>query len=1530
MVGATVSGVVAAGAFLTGAEVHLNPPPPGSFQRWQTFLQRNQLRITQLVQEGNVLDRWMSVCTNFQGVPDSLVRGDIDFGPDLTPVYSVDQNRLFGDQRDALEPPLMINPYMLWIADPHLCKIPPTQHQSSCASAHNRRVLTENPHCADSELLFASNGDTTKSVMGSTSSANFTIPRPPTVKKDGTRGNKCKQKYQPPLPTFRLETFHEHYQQDILQAGAQLERYYAQHRGRRLPAWLVGDIMHHRCPALLEGPRAMYVWYPMQLDEQHYGTHSVYVTLVMRIHTLERMIMNDELNFAGRRLVTSLQDALHFMTFFMTDTGRFSDAQLSERIYRPMMQSLVGDHTEQAVRVAMAQADRVWEAVDRCNERDSTGYVHCMRYNFESQRNRPLTFLDLVKPTMNHVVTSGQLPNMTAWIIYNFCNKGKTDNIPFSMSEDLSSLYDVIKKCQPKHMGLRATNEIVEDKSKSVYIVYKTMYLLIFAMYCGYYKHCNPVPFCIRNTVYRYMAYDTASRSEFRRWMFWRNSVGYDRRTPVVLHHPKMLLYSIREYVASCINGDRALLRATMLDIANFDTLISNWCECGNQIRRFMMDSLYGCGSNYVRAQAFIDIYHTVPQQAAADKIERAKEVQDEEGCVVNPPTKRKQKACTKPSTNMVRVIHELSRAFDRIGITDDTVRTVRALDDDGFVRINQALIPLCYADDSKRAERPEDTPNIPFVSPEIVRAAVRLMVEMYYTVESAERCPLDFNCCLTKNAAWIAYTDGTKHPGESETVNTIIRDVRARATTPEQAEVSLFCTDEYLQALSASAWVYQYQRMNTKLNKNITSSSFLKLCMTTIARKLFHDAMPTNMWPAGYTRSQYAQVLVRRYCGDDILSVPHSDCRHATYKFHPHRMIMGGERCTCQHCAEDQFGVSRTDHSLYLEYQEALHRGELAPLLFGSFMLDPAEQMLDISYHRDLNDMYRVPPVDLYAHITSVCATSILHHEDNAYLKRAILAITEFELRLIQVIIRQHGPHKPVNPLWMVLPPLSIEREPTEKFIYAMHNLENNSYPSHMMEVMFQMCVAYPRTFLLIFYMYSIVQSMSTPMVYHLPLRILRQQICSIIEIHNPVPVGQRIPQQCTMSYACLVHGDIKAPRANGDISVVGTSGCCGVHIEPDTNEVYCAVPLLRRKAHGKEGFAECVVRAIEKMQYEQAESKDQYGELRDEPPDMSELARAFGASLFKIVQSNQIVLPDELYIESDSSGEEDSHPDTKMMMRTAMRQKRSMTMSAERMSRKHGVSPGQPDGEDAKSQQQSDDEERSSVSRNDMRHSVKPREKRLRGRQKASQSRTSKARMKEFMDDTTLGLFLELHGKSKLDDLANGVVHKKKRRTRKNMIMKRQRDSLDNEPLKPIDMLGIIVDFGNSQYMLCPLCKTLMKLAANSFGPLGISCGECTKTMLTKIPKLISDYVRFVCLGCMPHMCLHKVGEVTPIITEAVRPTGVVLCVEYYCKTHLRDYMNNVPMTTLQTDLDDWLKGRIRFIKVGGYVMAVGQETH
>jgi hypothetical protein len=219
----------------------------------------------------------------------------------------------------------------------------------------------------------------------------------------------------------------------------------------------------------------------------------------------------------------------------------------------------------------------------------------------------------------------------------------------------------------------------------------------------------------------------------------------------------------------------------------------------------------------------------------------------------------------------------------------------------------------------------------------------------------------------------------------------------------------------------------------------------------------------------------------------------------------------------------------------------------------------------------------------------------------------------------------------------------------------------------------------------------------------------------------------------------------------------------------------------------------------------------------------------------------------------------------------------------------------------------------------------SMSRRKNQHRGRGKASESEAALERRRKIRDPAFKALFIEAYGEEEYWRVLSGVAPEQKS-MRHNMSEKQLRDDLCTEPLEYVNMLGRMVYLGrNKLLMLCPLCKTQMGFSARSFGPFGISCGECTKKYKTELPRHVLDMARFPCSKCPARQSAHKWEDVVPELVLFDDVEGMaVFAVEYFCHLHYREKTANVPDTTLRSLLMEWMANKRKFRRVGDQLMS------
>lgn len=1520
---------VVRGAFSDGVEVQLKPPEKGAFDPLQMYIQRNQINFEN-AHSGIDVPPWLSACINHQGVSDAMLQGQVIFDPKTnTPVYH--------NTKDIL------NTDMFWISDPHRCKVPPTEHQMFRASALNREKLMKDAVVLDKDIVIATKQDTLGAVLRSTCARNFRVAKERAAK-GGKRPAKTKRKSFRPLPQFTVDKINRLTHDDESRISKVIAQYYKEQMGRELPEWLFGDLELNPCKELVHGPMHKYVWYPMVVTEPHYATHLIYITVVMRIHTFEMMLQKDEIkHHCIVNYIRILQDSYHFITFFMTDSGRFSDSSLMETTYE-ILEHYSTEEDKEKVQEAVAAVKSMWDMLNGLNREDAS--------SAKDPEPPPLRkaqrYYDIVKPSICNVMHEGELPNLIQIIRYILCIGDKKSNIPFQLTKDQDALYDVIKKFEPKQMNLRSTDDMTLIRADDSYLVYKVIYLLLFASFCGYYRHSSEVTkFCIRNTMYRHLAYNTQTRDEFVRFLSGHYSLCYNREDVKATRHPKLVLYIVKEFAAAMIVMDPALHHAVKAYMHQFDSLMKNWMTMMNTFRRFLGDVIYGTGSNFLRSASLIDMFYTRILQSTAEKLVSTTDIKDVFGKIINPLSRRKQRACKKPPIDIKNYQRRINRAALKKEIPKDVLDRLETLDSEGFVRVEYSAGVICNVDDAMRSEKPEETPTIPFIPAGIMRGAIRCMLEHYLANPNSPSCSLERNDNLKKCNGWIICTTpkeqltprktqnknnrtntrtqlitedwilsnnpSTRLLGQKSTVRSILEDVKMCKKTPHAAEISLQLTKRYMNAVAAGAWLYMERKEcegDNSLIMNTREYTIKRIQLA--ARRVFRDALPDTLWPVGEDRVEVVDKLIARYCGPNFLEPTESDYRHVTYIAHGVSMIYNDQRCDCPHCSLDQFGSQNDDWNLYMEFQEYQHRGHFAELLFSPFVLDPVNVMLEKSYGADHNKMYRMPTMGLVDQIRQWCVAAKSRFRDNPYLKSCMSKLTESELLFISNIVRSVDPSSKIDPMWMCYWPLCINRKAMDKFMAAVANYENNTYTSHLKVAIMEMCVGYPRTMLLLEHFYTEWALRLYPCIFNLPLRILRQQIYTLHAKYNLVGDGETLPSKCTSTPICTIHGEIKTQRAAGDMSVVGGKGYVGIHVDMNSNAVYCMKPMNRAKARNSQNRqVDPVVNALVRIEVER-DDDDANDKSHSKKSKKIRSASQFSDDVLRMMKRN---LEEARMENEDNDNDDKSDDDTEEDDDLSIQDHLSACSVS-------GASDSREEGEGA-----SNAPEKSEL---EMTHVIQPRAGQRHGRGTAANSKSAKQRRAKLMEETERKKYITCYGEQMYQEvLDNRYIHNKGG-TRNNMEVKQLRDDLCTEPLMYVNMLGRLVQLGpNKLAMNCPYCETQMYLSARCYGPLGLSCGECTKEMIAKMPHRYSDFVRCVCRMCPATKCAHKIEDVVArLVYTEISPGRWFWYKRYFCKDHNRKFIGNIPWTTIEENLNVWLAHDVSFVVVGGDLIATSKS--
>ncbi|MBS1584597.1 MAG: hypothetical protein JSS82_03550 [Bacteroidetes bacterium] len=1520
------------GAFSTGVEVELVPPKKGTFKPLQLFLQKNQLSLERALVDG--LPKWLMVAIHLQGVSDSMLHNEIHFDPEtLKPVYNMykECENVFGE--DTQKPRIRImNPNVIWIADPHERKIPATQHQVAKAVNANREMLKANPDTPEEKLVIANDKDTLGAVMRSNCSRNFKIHKPAKTLPNGGRMSKTKRRKPQPLPQFEIKKIRQYTDDDVDGIVDRIRKFYVQKFNRVLPHWLFGDLETNQCLAL-DDPHTMYTWYPMVVHPHEYHKYRVYITVVMRVHTLEMMMQED----IGERSILSdlrmLQDSYHYLLCFMTDTGRLSDESLFEYTYNELTRDAGIEDPADARKVVDA-IKYAWTVLKELNE-DAQKDEEGLPERFRNPVRHAQRYFDIVKPSICNVMHEGELPNLIPMIQYIFSAGDRRANIPFQLTLEQEALFEVLKKFEPRQMGLRSTDDMALVRAKESYLVYKTLYLLVFASFCGYYDHCQGVTkFCIRHSVYRHLAYTPHTREEFIQFLSGHYSLCYNREEVKPMRHPKLILYIIKEYAAAMIRLCPSLHMALQSTIIHFDPLINNWMEMMNSFRKFLGDVIYGSGVGFLRSTRLIDQFYTKVLESTAEKIVCAAEIKDTKGTVVNPLTRKKQKACNKPYANITTHHHRSGRAASEKTISEDVKRTVTKLDSEGFLCIHPDAAVLCDVDDTALSDEPWQTPKVPFVPPGIIRGAIRCMLEFYLAYPTCKPSLMESNDWMKKAAGWIVCTtpreeiikrkkkpitsrDSARcqlmneewvltsnkseyYVNQKATVKSVLESVRNRSKTPHAAEIAIQCTNRYVNMVASSAWLYVKQQEETYPSILLNSNRDSVLARLAIAaRRIFRDAIPVDLWPEGVDKIQWIDTLIERYCGKYLLEPIQSDYRHLTYISHAVSMIYEKQRCSCQHCSPDHFGKSINDWDLYMEFQETQHRGYLGQLIFGYVVLSTINVMLESSYGSDHDKMYRTSHVSVVERLRSLCTSCKYDQKDNKYLQKCVKGLTEAELLYIDTMVQRMELDYYPNPLWMVEFPLRANLDAITKLNIAIENYVTDTYPSHLPTVMNEMFNAYPRTALLVDHWSMKLWMLTCRRVYNLPLHILQQQICTRNTKYNMVGPDEPMPSQCSTVPICLIHGELKTQRANGDPSVVGGVGYVGINVDFDTNGTYCMVPIIRSKAR----TARHVDRVVSAL-YHMDANNDEFTESQQSTETRFRTAVQFSSCLMQAMRKgdtdNQIDAMDD-----DQSDDDGDANDINGLYEDGTSDDFQCTPASHELD--------------------------SDVPEIEMTHVINPRKGQRMGRGTAAASKSAVMRLAKLKEPEERERHIYYYGEESYNKIMADGFKTKKIANGNNMASKSLRDDLCTEPLVRINMLGRMVQMSpNKNLIECPLCSTQMNVTARSFGPLGLSCGECTKDLMSKLLQHCSDAVRFICTTCPIAKCAYKAGEVQPALVFYDGTAGERTFVwHFFCREHYRVFIGNLPETTRASDLSQWLTFQMTFKRVGDTMVPLKRSS-
>lgn len=1376
----------------------------------------------------------------------------------------------------------------------------------------------------------------------------------------------------PPLPTFKPQKMAPITNVADQQPHACVARYFAQELHEELPWWFACTfqecLQDARALELYRGTDFYYVWHPhTELAREEQVHHRTYCALVNRIDYAERLLQKhadgrrqmEDARALPQRIahqIVQMQDTHHMLALFMSDTQRYSDVAIQEAasdLARAQYPPRAGTSEERGEATASELLhhtwnERSWEHMRRVQEHA------CDVLGFEphelAKRTHRTRLLDLVMPSYQLVFHEGELPDLSVLLRHIGLYSAPTlEDLPFERDEEVCELVDILNKALFEPMKLRGMAETCCEKGMCSLLVYECLVRMTMAWIGGYYHHADPTSFFTRQILYRFMAYQPPSRSEFCQWMRKHTSLALNKLESEDVMHNKITLMILKEYVVAALHKTPWVTDFMKRVVARFPELVCATQDSTGRARAFKEDAWFGCGPAHERFHLAHDTYVLRKEDVKIRSKLDCMDVRDGDGRTFTqsdastppaPASGGKQKTAAARARSALRASATPDTGeFSLVGV-GTSARTQAAKKRNAIRHPDAPATQSVAPRTRKRAQsdapvvqlqRPQGPPEPPpmpsllFTGPHLnsvqnktrvqrqlslrpfVRACMLFLMQQAYAREGDHRCALELEDQLIVSKEWIGRGGSCMHSAAA-----VMRQTRLgqqgwhpHATSHMLTVIDLCINRTLYRAECELAHEHGDARM-----RMIDADGTLSLVLRRrFCRLLFEQALvPDSQFDRALRerRLSWAQVLQMYVAQDDRLSTRGlmSDHRHLLYPLHARSLVLNGTRCECFQCHRELDAHTLSDRDLYREFQRALSSGELGQVALSAPVLDLLERVHEHSYDKMLRYMYRVPSTNFIANVVQEMAIAKEDNKHHPGLIRAARALTECERRLVTCVAHRIDKWGTCGLEWMEHI-LKMNHEPIVCLLNARSMFNTRTYPVDVRSCVRDMATSYERDFLLLEQFFAELHRRQSVSVFQLPYHWTRQQACSAHENYNMVEYGEPLPDKVHGAYFCTEHGDVKQTVARDKPAVVRSFGTTiGAATCPSTGRVYCSMVASRCSAKAK-GSLNDMHRVGDRLTGVHAS--------------MDDCAYAHADASALVIGSDDNDQEDDRDAEfyqrrfrDDPSVDESGVPlprdalDDAPLRTNELRNALSSLRSGRGASsddiaaaeeeyeeeRRHQnacdalqMDMGSDDDDDPMDAD-SDDDTASSSADNPVSNSERVMVVRECAKPTRGRGPSACSRARSNeQEKVRRATEASLMGRAALGST---------KQHRYKMYIKMLRNNNCFAPLYYVNMLGRALQLHNRVYMMCPVCGKCMELNARSYGWWGIpTCHLCTLAIRERLPQRLAAYVRARCYRCTETAALHELHQVHAYLVLDDTGTSVSsMRYIFLCKNH-----NNMP---------------------------------
>ena len=384
-----------------------------------------------------------------------------------------------------------------------------------------------------------------------------------------------------------------------------------------VPEWVYGYFDHSEPGALYLGHDHYYTWYPVEVDQADASLYTAYLSVVSRVHFLERLIMSNNVPLVIRKILTTIQDSYHRLIDFMDVRNMYTD----EELLSPATFDFVPEREPRVLpsgKQITVRVSRFSPQNAECAASMRVLIKYCRAYGARlgidwHSLGPDDSYIGVYGPNFEDTFHMGSLPNLLSLLEYvGMINDKDKHDIPFA-DQNLRKVIEILQKAGMNPLRRRDCNGMIReslpyDKNP---IAYNVFYQIVVASMCGYYPHntyCTS--FYLRNTVHRSFVIGTPKELNFRMWMnaqYVANPAGTEAK---IFHRCYAIVSIIQEFVYFMIESTPSLCQA-MGDNFYSDRIMNNLFRSMDEYRRLLDSCVYGRGPRWERFQQFNDLYTT-------------------------------------------------------------------------------------------------------------------------------------------------------------------------------------------------------------------------------------------------------------------------------------------------------------------------------------------------------------------------------------------------------------------------------------------------------------------------------------------------------------------------------------------------------------------------------------------------------------------------------------------------------------------------------------------------------------------------------------------------------------------------------------------------------------------------------------------------------------------------------------------------------------------------------------------------------